>query len=208
MATKVAAESFRSCRLEMHMSHPAKTYITPEEYLALERQAEYKSEYYDGEILAMTGASLKHNRITLNIGAELNLRLKSRDCQAFASDMRVHVPATGLYTYPDVVVVCGEPQLEDEHLDTLLNPTLIVEVLSKSTARYDRTGKFSDYRSIPSFAEYLLVAQDEYRVEHYAKQPDGRWLLTEYRSLEAVLELYSIQCSLSLKEIYDKVSVP
>jgi len=188
------------------MSQPAKTYITPEEYLALERQAEYKSEYYDGEIFAMTGASRKHNLITLNIGAELRNQLKNRACEAYQNDMRVHVPATGLYTYPDVVVVCGEPQLEDEHLDMLLNPTLIVEVLSKSTARYDRTSKFSDYRSIPSFAEYLLVAQDEYRVEHYVKQTDARWLLTEYRSLEAVIQLDSIQCSLSLKEIYDKVS--
>lgn len=190
------------------MSHQAKTYVTPEEYLALERQAEHKSEYYDGEIFAMTGASRKHNLIALNIGAELRNQLKGRACEAYLSDMRVHVPATGLYTYPDVVVVCGEPQLEDEHLDTLLNPTLIVEVLSKSTARHDRTGKFSDYRSIPPFAEYLLVAQDEYRVEHYAKQTDGRWLLTEHRSLEGVIQLDSIRCSLPLKEIYDRVELP
>ncbi|MDT5121147.1 MAG: hypothetical protein QOC96_629 [Acidobacteriota bacterium] len=190
------------------MSRQAKTYITPEEYLALEREAEYKSEYCDGEIFAMTGASRKHNLIALNIGAELRDQLKGRQCEAYANDMRVHVPATGLYTYPDVVVVCGEPQLEDEHFDTLLNPVLIVEVLSKSTARYDRSGKFGDYRSISSFAEYLLVAQDEYRVEHYAKQPDARWLLTEYRALEDVIQLDSIQCSLPLKEIYDKVELP
>ena len=188
------------------MSRQTKTYITPEEYLALERQAEHKSEYYDGEIFAMTGASLKHNRITLNVGSELNLQLKGRKCQAFTNDMRVHIPATGLYTYPDVVVVCGEPQLEDEHFDTLLNPVLIVEILSKSTARYDRAGKFSDYRSIPSFAEYLLVSQDEHRVEHHARQPDGRWLLTDFRSLEDVVQLDSIKCSLPLREIYDKVS--
>lgn len=189
------------------MSRPAETYITPEEYLTLERQAEFKSEYYDGEIFAMTGASHKHNLITVNIGAELRNQLKGRACEVYQSDMRVHVPATGLYTYPNVVVVCGEPQLEDEHFDTLLNPTLIVEVLSKSTARYDRTGKFSDYRSIPSFAEYLLVVQSEYRVEQSAKQSDGRWLLTDFRSLEDVVRLDSIQCSLSLKEIYDKVSL-
>jgi len=155
----------------------------------------------------MTGASHQHNLITVNIGAELRNQLKGRACEVYQSDMRVHVPATGLYTYPNVVVVCGEPQLEDEHFDTLLNPTLIVEVLSKSTARYDRTGKFSDYRSIPSFAEYLLVAQSEYRVEQSAKQSDGRWLLTDFRSLEDVVRLDSIQCSLSLKEIYDKVSL-
>jgi Uma2 family endonuclease len=190
------------------MTRQAKTFVTPEEYLALERRAEYRSEYYDGEIFAMTGASLRHNRITLNIGSELNVQLKTRQCQAFTSDMRVHVPATGLYTYPDVVVVCGEPQLEDEHLDTLLNPILIVEVLSRTTARYDRADKFTDYRSIPSFKEYLLVAQDEYRVEHYARQADARWILTEYRSLEDLVPLASVDCSLPLKEIYDKVTLP
>jgi Uma2 family endonuclease len=190
------------------MTRERKTYIPPDEYLALERKAEHKSEYHAGEIFAMTGASLKHNRITLNIGSELNVRLKTRDCQAFASDMRVHVPATGLYTYPDVVVICGEPELEDEHFDTLLNPVLIVEVLSKSTENYDRGGKFRDYRSIPSFAEYLLVAQDEYSVEQFTKQTDGRWLLSEHRSLEDVVRLDSINCSLSLREIYDKVSLP
>lgn len=189
------------------MSRQAKPFITPAEYLALERQAEYKSEYYDGEIFAMTGASRKHNLIALNIGAELRDQLKGRQCETYANDMRVNVPATGLYTYPDVVVVCGTAQFEDEHLDTLLNPVLIVEVLSKSTARYDRSGKFSDYRSISSFAEYLLVAQDECRVEHYARQPDGRWLLTEHRALADVIQLNSIQCSLPLKEIYDKVEL-
>jgi Uma2 family endonuclease len=189
------------------MSHQAKIYVTPEEYLALERQAEHKSEYYDGEIFAMTGASEKHNLITLNIASELRAQLKKRDCKTYSNDMRVYVPATGLYTYPDVVVVCGQPQFQDEHLDTLLNPVLIVEVLSKSTARYDRAGKFSDYRSIPSFAEYLLVAQDEHRVEYYARQPDSRWLLTEYRSLADVVQLDSIQCSLALTEIYDKVEL-
>ena len=188
------------------MSRQAKASVTPEEYLALERQAEYKSEYYDGEIFAMTGASLRHNRITLNIGAELTVRLRGGDCQAFTSDMRVHVPATGLYTYPDVVAVCGEPQLQDEHVDTLLNPVLIVEVLSKSTARYDRIDKFAHYRSIPSFAEYLLVSQDEYRVEHNAKQMDGRWLLTDIRGREGRVELVSVGCVLALSEIYDRVS--
>ncbi|PYS93824.1 MAG: hypothetical protein DMF64_03405 [Acidobacteria bacterium] len=189
------------------MSRQAKTYSTPEEYLALERQAESKSEYYDGEIFAMTGASEEHNLITVNVASEFRTQLKKRNCQTYANDMRVKVPATGLYTYPDVIVVCGAAQFEDEHLDTLLNPILLVEVLSKSTARYDRSGKFSDYRPISSFAEYLLVAQDEHRVEHYARQPDARWLLTEYRSLEDVVQLVSIECSLSLKEIYDKVEL-
>ena len=188
------------------MSRQAKAYVTPEEYLTLERQAEYKSEYYDGEIFAMTGASVRHNRITLNIGSELTIRLRDSDCQAFTSDMRVHVPATGLYTYPDVVAICGKPELQDEHVDTLLNPVLIVEVLSKSTSRYDRIEKFSHYRSIPSFAEYLLVSQDEYRVEDNARQPDGRWLLTEIRGKDGRVELASVGCALALSDIYDRVS--
>lgn len=188
------------------MSRQAKAYVTTEEYLTLERQAEHKSEYYDGEIFAMTGASLRHNRITLNIGTELTLQLKGRDCQAFTSDMRVHAPATSLYTYPDVVAICGEPELEDGYIDTLLNPVLIVEVLSKSTARYDRIDKFSHYRSIPSFAEYVLVSQDEYRVEHYAKQPDGRWLLTEIRGKEGEVVLAAVGCALAFGDIYDRVN--
>jgi Uma2 family endonuclease len=190
------------------MSSQTKTFITPEEYLALERAAEYKSEYYGGEIFAMTGASRNHNLITVNISSELRDQLKGRPCETYTNDMRVHVPATGLYSYPDAVVVCGEPRFEDDILDTLLNPVLIVEVLSRSTASRDRGGKFADYRSIPSFEEYILVAQDEHRVEHYARQPDARWVLTEYRSLEQVVRLDSVNCSLPLAEIYDKVSVP
>lgn len=190
------------------MSRQTKTYVTSEEYLAFERQAEYKNEYFDGEIFAMTGASRKYNLISANLVRELSQQLRTRRCEVYPSDMRVRIPAVNIYTYPDVVVVCGEPQFEDAEVDTLLNPVLLVEGLSKSTARHDHTGKFSDYRSIPSFAEYLLVAQEEYRVEHYAKQPDARWLLTEYRSLEDAAQLDSIQCSLSLKEIYDKVSLP
>lgn len=188
------------------MARLAKTYVTPEEYLTLERRAEYKSEYYDGEIFAMTGASLKHNRITLNIGSALNVQLRGRECQAFTSDMRVHVPATGLYTYPDVVAVCGEPRLADEQLDTLLNPVLIVEVLSKSTALYDRIDKFSNYRSMPSFAEYLLVSQDEYHVTQHVKQSDGRWLLTDIRGRGSRVELASVECTLALSEVYERVS--
>jgi len=185
-----------------------KTYVTPQEYLAFERAAEYKNEYFDGEIFAMTGASRRHNLLALSIGGKLYAKLLERPCEVYSGDMRVRVPASGLYTYPDVAAVCGEPQFEDEFVDTLLNPVLLVEILSKSTAHYDRTSKFSDHRSIPSFTEYLLVSQDEYRVEHYARQTDGRWLLTKYRSLEDVAQLDSLQCSLSLKEIYDKVALP
>jgi Uma2 family endonuclease len=189
------------------MSRQIKSYISPEEYLALERKAEYKSEYLHGEIFGMTGASRKHNLISVNISSELSGQLKGKSCEVYASDMRVKVAASGLYTYPDVVVVCGEPQFEDDYLDTLLNPTLLFEILSKSTERYDRIAKSDYYRSLESLTEHLLVAQDEVRVEQYVKQADGQWALTETRSIEGTIELNSIGCSLTLANIYHKVAM-
>lgn len=190
------------------MSSQPKTYLTPEEYLAIERKAAYKNEYIDGVMVAMTGASRRHNLIAVNITGELRQQLRGQPCETYAADMRVRIPSTRLYTYPDVVVVCGEPQFEDEHVDTLLNPALIVEVLSESTELYDRGKKFSFYRTVESLAEYLLVAQDECRVEQYVKQPGGRWLLSDFRSPEDVVELTSIQCRLALREVYEKVTLP
>src|SRR6266446_4681156 len=189
------------------MSQQIIPYISPEEYLRLERQSEYKSEYVNGEIFAMTGASRKHNLVAGNIFRELSQQLKSRQCEAYVGDMRVKVTATGLYTYPDVVVVCGEPKFEDEHLDILLNPTVLVEVLSKSTERYDRIAKSSYYRTLDSLAEHLLVAQDKVRLEQYSRQSDRQWLLLDYRTLEDVVGLQSIDCSLALRDVYDKVPV-
>jgi Uma2 family endonuclease len=188
------------------MSSQPTTYLTPIEYLAIERKAEYKSEYIDGEIVAMTGASRKHNLIAVNIARELSQQSKGRPCEVYSGDMRVRVPSTRLSTYPDVVVVCGEPQFEDDQVDTLLNPTLIVKVLSESTELYDRGKKFGFYRTIDSLSEYLLVAQDEQRIEQYVRQADERWLLSEHRSPEEAVELVSIQCSLELREVYDKVA--
>ena len=188
------------------MSSQPKTYLTPDEYLAAERRNEYKSEYIDGEMVAMTGASRKHNLVAVNITREISQQLRGRPCELYTNDMRVRIPARG-YAYPDLVVVCGEPQFEDDDLDTLLNPTLIIEVLSESTERYDRGRKFGFYRTIESLAEYVLVAQDEYRIEQYAKQPDGRWLLTDHRSPEDSVEMASIQCTFALREVYEKVDL-
>ena len=188
------------------MSQQIVPYVSPEEYLRLERQSEYKSEYVNGEIFAMTGASRKHNLVAGNIFRELSQQLRSRQCEAYVGDMRVKVTATGLYTYPDVVVVCGEPKFEDTFVDTLLNPTLLVEVLSQSTERYDRIAKSSYYRTLDSLSEHLLAAQDEVRLEQYVKQTDGRWVLFEYSALENVVELSSISCSLALRDVYGKVS--
>ncbi|MGI9065913.1 MAG: Uma2 family endonuclease [Pyrinomonadaceae bacterium] len=188
------------------MSRQIKSYITPEEYLALERKADYRSEYLHGEIFAMTGASREHNIIATNIVISLGNQLKGRPCELYVNEMRVKVDAVGLYTYPDVAVVCGEPELEDKYVDTLLNPTVLIEILSKSTERYDRIAKSDYYRRLPSLAEYLLVAQEQYRVEQYNRQSDGHWLLTETQSLEGVVDLQSINCSLALRDVYDKVS--
>jgi Uma2 family endonuclease len=190
------------------MSSQPKTSLTPEEYLAIERKAEYRSEYFNGEMFAMTGASRKRNLIALNIAGEFRQQLKGQPCEAYVNDMRVRIPATGSYTYPEVVVVCGEPEFEDDFVDTLINPSLLVEVLSESTESYDRGRKSGYYRTIQSLAEYLLVAQDEYKAEQYVKQPDRRWLLTDIRSLEGVIELASVPCILALKEVYDKVTLP
>ena len=181
--------------------------LTPQEYLAIERNAEYKSEYFDGEMFAMAGASKRHNLIVTNIVRELSLQLKGRPCEVYSSDMRVKVSETGLYTYPDVVVMCGEAQFDDSQLDTLLNPIVIIEVLSKSTQGYDRSEKFAHYRMLETLAEYILVVQKMYLIEHYVRQPDNQWLLSEARNLQNVIQLPSIKCTLALSEVYDKVQI-
>jgi Uma2 family endonuclease len=181
--------------------------ITAEQYLAQERLAETKSEYLGGEVFAMAGASRQHNKIVVNILNALGPQLRRRPCDLYPSDMRVKVAATGLYTYPDVSVVCGELQFEDAEVDTLLNPMVIIEVLSKSTAAYDRGEKFEQYRKIPSLNEYLLIAQERCLAEHYVRQPDGRWLLSEANDLQDVIELQSIGCRLALADVYEDVLV-
>jgi Uma2 family endonuclease len=178
--------------------------LTPEEYLALERKATTKSEYINGQIYAMSGASREHNLITMNISNRLYIQFIDRACEVYASDMRVKVSPTGAYTYPDVVVVCDEPRFEDTSFDSLLNPTVLVEVLSPSTEAYDRGEKFAHYRQLGSLQEYVLVSQNCVRVEHYLRQGE-QWLLTELSALDERLPLASIDCELSLREIYSKV---
>ena len=187
------------------MSSARKVHLSPDEYLALERKASVRSEYLDGDMVAISGGSREHNLIVTNVVGELRLQLKNRPCEIYASDMRVKVSETGLYTYPDVVVVCGPPRFEDAAVDTLLNPTLLIEVLSDSTESYDRGQKFGHYRKIPSLLEYLLVAQNQYRVEQFAAQPEGPWLRSEAGGLQGLIDLKSIQCSLQLAEIHDRL---
>ncbi len=189
------------------MAAVAKTTISPQDYLAREREAETKNEYIDGEIYAMTGASEPHNTISINLILTLGPQVRSRTCDIYASDMRVRVPRRA-YLYPDVVVICGEAQFEDDGVDTLLNPTLVVEVLSPSTEDYDFGKKFALYRSIPSLQEYVLVAQDRCHVVHYARQSDNTWLLSETRSLDDTLSLPSIDCRLAVRDVYRRVEFP
>jgi Uma2 family endonuclease len=180
---------------------------TPEEYLAFERKAECRSEYINGGIFAMAGASEEHNLIAGNVFAALHGQFRGRPCRAYVSDMRVKVSDTGLYTYPDVVAVCGERRFEDVKGDTLLNPTLIVEVLSESTEAYDRGDKFAHYLRLESLQEYVMIAQNKARVEHYVRQGE-HWLFAESRDLEGTLQLVSVDCSVPLREIYDQVDFP
>jgi Uma2 family endonuclease len=186
------------------MSTYPTTFITEEEYLAIEREAATRSEYFAGETFALAGATRPHNRIVTNLVSELDSQLKDRLGNVYSSDMRVRV-RTGLYTYPDVVVTCGEEVFADGKNDTLLNPVVIIEVLSQSTEAYDRGKKFEHYQRLESLAEYLLVAQQLYRVEQFLRQADGSWLYREAHSPGDVVVIESIGCRILLKDIYRKV---
>lgn len=189
------------------MSIQLKPFLTPQEYLTLEREAAARSEYYEGKLYALAGASRNHSVIVPNVTYQLVGQLKGRPCRVFSGDMRVKVSASGLYTYPDLTVVCGQPHFDDAHEDTLLNPTVIFEVLSPSTEAYDRGEKFAQYRRLASLTDYLLLAQDIARIEHFTRQPDESWVFAESSGLDAVVMIASIGCHLSLAEVYDKVEL-
>lgn len=186
------------------MSLPQPSLLTPQEYLDLERKSEIRSEYIAGEMFAMSGASRRHGLIAGNFFRELSSQLRDKACEAHKSDLRVKVSPTGMYTYPDIVALCGEPEIEDEHVDTLLNPSVIIEVLSDSTEAYDRGEKFAHYRRIDSLREYVLVSQNKIRVEHYRRDGD-EWILSEVSGPEAILHLESIDCHVPVSTIYEKV---
>ena len=179
--------------------------MTPEEFLAFERASDEKHEYRDGLIVAMSGAKRAHNLISVNIGSSLHASLKNKDCETYMSEMRVFVPKVRLYTYPDIVVVCGEPKFIDDEFDTLTNPLLLIEILSDSTEGYDRGLKFQNYRSIDSLKEYVLVSQNTESIEKYMKHGDGFWLLSEAIGLDDSITLESIDCNLTLADVYNKV---
>ncbi|MDE0019084.1 MAG: Uma2 family endonuclease [Candidatus Poribacteria bacterium] len=179
----------------------ARTYLTPAEYIAAERKATLKSEYLSGEIVAMSGASNEHNLITVNTLNVLYNQLADRGCRVYASDMRVGIGAGVSYFYPDVAVVCDEPRFEDDAFDILINPIVVIEVLSPSTEAYDRGEKSVRYRQLEPLQEYLLISQDRVHVEHYLRQ-GKQWVLSEFSTLEDVLSLVSIGAELPLRQVY------
>jgi Uma2 family endonuclease len=181
-------------------------YLSPEEYLAIERKAEYKSEYVDGVMYEMAGGSERHNLIAANIIISIGVQLRNRPCRVYPSDLKVRVPTSKRFFYPGVSVVCGEIRFADDERDVILNPTLIVEVLSESTAAYDRGKKFLSYQQIDSLREYLLISQDEEIVEHYVRQGNDTWLYAKAIGLEEMITLPSIECEVVLRDIYDKAT--
>jgi Uma2 family endonuclease len=185
------------------------SYFGPEEYLAFERVTDARHEYLDGHVYAMAGESIEHSRICVNVAGELRARLKGRPCEVLSPNMKVVTSPTGLFSYPDVVVVCGEPRFYDERRDILTNPTVVFEVLSPSTEAYDRGEKFLRYRTqIETLREYVLISQHRPLVEHYVRQPDGPWSYIAVGSPDEAVELTSIDCRLPLAEIYDRIVFP
>jgi Uma2 family endonuclease len=183
------------------------TKVTEEQYLAIDRAAEFRSEFLDGEMVARSGVSMRHARLHQNISVGLDNPLRDRGCEVFGSDFRVRV-SRRMYAYPDVSVVCGEPRLADERQDILLNPVVIFEVLSPSTEKYDRGVKFQHYRTVDSLKDYVLVDQDQFRIEHYSRETDNTWTLHDHQGLNDELKIASIGVSLSLSRIYDRVELP
>lgn len=204
----------RSYEVERFMSSLAHEYYTPEEYLALEREAEYKSEYINGQIFAMSGTSRAHSLIATNLIIELGTQLRGKPCDVHGGDMRVKVSPIGMYTYPDVSVACGEPHFEDREVDSLTNPSMIFEILSLFTEKYDRGQKFAHYRRLGSLTDYVLVSQDKAQVEHFVRQGNtgevgesDRWVFTELSDPASNLRLLSIGCSVALRSIYDRIEL-
>jgi Uma2 family endonuclease len=187
------------------MSTLSKSFLSPAEYLEIERKAEDKSEYYNGEMFAMSGVSRWHDWIAVQLTMLIAQHLRGKSCKTFTAEMRVLATPSGLYTYPDLSVTCERPEFADPHVDTVTNPTLLVEILSPSTEAYDLGKKAKLCRAIPSLQELLFIAQDAYEVELYRRQPDGTWSLIEAKGLESAITLTSIGYTLSLRELYEQV---
>lgn len=179
--------------------------FTLQEYLQLEEKSDLKNEYIDGRIIPMAGGTVNHNRIAGNFYAVLNFALKQKESEVFNSDMRLWIPKQRIYTYPDITIIIGEPEFFDNRQDTITNPKIVIEVLSKSTENYDREGKFKAYRTIPSFEEYLLVEQNRISIEHYSKTANKRWSLQECDEEDELINLVSIPLEIRLQDLYNKI---
>ncbi|HEY8896210.1 MAG TPA: Uma2 family endonuclease [Niastella sp.] len=178
---------------------------TIEEYLEMERASDIKHEYYQGEIFAMAGAGPGHNLIFSNVFGELYVSLKGKPCRPYGSDMRIHIPENTLFCYPDISIFCGEPITTDKEKDSVLHPTIIIEIMSKSTRSYDQTTKFDLYRDIPTLKEYILIDSESIGVKSYRIDADNRWVLEEYKTLQDIVLIPTVGVSLSMKDIYDGV---
>lgn len=185
---------------------PKYNYISPEHYLELERASELKHEYYKGEVYAMSGASLPHNDIFHNVYGALTFFLKGKGCKPYGSDLRIHIPQNTLYTYPDISIICGKPETSDSFRDNIINPSVIIKILSKSTKDYDRGTKFNLYRSIKTLKEYILIDSTSISVEIFTRQEDNSWILTEFKQLSDSFLISTISLTLHLKDIYEDVS--
>ncbi len=183
-------------------------YIGTEEYLTLERDAEFKSEYLNGVLYAMAGSSPEHSAITANVTIAVGSQLRGKPCRVFTSDLKIAVGPAGPFFYPDLSIVCGEPRFHDERRDVLTNPTILIEVLSPSTEAFDRGRKFTQYQRIASLTDYILIAQDEPHVGHFHKQQGNQWLFTTAHGLETTLHIASIDVTLHLAEAYDRIRFP
>jgi Uma2 family endonuclease len=186
---------------------PKYNYVSPEAYLAMERASLEKHEYFKGEVFAMSGASWEHNDIARNVNTIVLPFLKGKSCRMYGSDLRVHIPENTLYTYPDFSIICGKPELTDEEKDTVVKPSAIIEILSKSTRDYDRGTKFMLYRSIPSLQEYITIDSLSVSVEIYTRQKDNSWRLTEFKQLSDSFVISTIGLTLQLKDVYEDVSI-
>lgn len=186
---------------------PKYNYVSPEEYLQMERVSDKKHEYYNGEVFAMSGASWEHNVIVKNVNTLILPSLKGKSCNMFGSDLRIHIPENSLYTYPDFSIVCGQPETTDKNKDTIIKPYAIIEVLSKSTRDYDRGTKFSLYRTIQTLKEYILIESESVSVELFIRNPDNTWTLSEFKRLSDNIFISTIKITLQLRDIYEDLSL-
>lgn len=192
---------------KLQVTQITKRDYTPEEYLALEERAIDKSEYHDGEIIPMTGGTTNHNKLALNFCRKFPLTINNQDYETFINDVRLWIPETRRYVYPDIMVIQGEPVYQGNNSTIVINPVIVIEILSNSTKDYDRGGKFLYYRSIPEFREYILIDQYSYHIEQFAKNSNNKWVLTEYDSEDAILVLESVEFQIPLRDIYERITL-